>query len=295
MKQLGAILGIVIVLLVWTSLYTVSETELAIKFRLGEIIQTDIEPGLHVKMPLVNNVRKFEGRIMTLDAEPERYLTSEKKDVIVDSFVKWRISDATRFYTATRGDEFVARQRLGQIIKDGLRSEFAKRTLREVVTDQRGEIMSILRETADRNTDELGISVVDVRIKRIDLPEEVSESVYARMRAERSRVANELRAEGREEAEQIRAEAERRRTVILAEAYREAEGIRGEGDAKATEIYAKAFSDDPEFYSFSRSLKAYRETFQDPSDLFVLDPSSDFFDYFNEGAGEFKSQAGSGG
>lgn len=291
MKQLGAILGVAVVFLIWSSLYIVTETELAIKFRLGEIIQTDIEPGLHVKMPLVNNVRKFEKRIMTLDAEPERYLTSEKKDVIVDSFVKWRIRDASRFYTATRGNEFVARQRLSQIIKDGLRSEFAKRTLREVVTDQRGEIMTTLRETADRNTDELGISVVDVRVKRIDLPEEVSESVYARMRAERSRVANELRAEGREEAEQIRAEAERRRTVLLAEAYREAEAIRGEGDAQATAIYAEAFSDDPEFYSFSRSLQAYRETFRDRSDMFVLDPNSDFFDYFNEGAGEFERGA----
>lgn len=291
MKHALAIVIVLIALGIWSSLYTISETELGIRFRFGEIVETDMEPGLHFKWPLVNNVRKFEKRILTLDAEPERFLTSEKKDVIVDSFVKWRISDVANFYTATRGDEFMARQRLTQIIKDGLRTEFASRTLREVVTDQRGEIMETLRISADNKTNELGIAVIDVRVKRIDLPQEVSESVFQRMRAERSRVANELRAEGREQAEQIRANAERQRTVILAEAYREAEGMRGEGDASATAIYAEAFNDDPEFYSFTRSLKAYRDTFKDRSDLFVLDPSSDFFDYFNEGAGEFEPGA----
>lgn len=292
MKQLTAIIAIALVALAWSSMYTVAQTELAVKFRFGEIVEKNIKPGLHFKMPVVNKIRTFDKRILTLDAEPERFLTSEKKDVIVDSFVKWRISDPTAFYIATHGDEFSARQRLSQIIKDGLRAEFAKRTLREVVTDQRGEIMTILRKSADKNTDDLGISIVDVRVKRIDLPEEVSESVFQRMRAERSRVANELRAEGREQSERIRAEAEKKRTVILAEAYRDAQTTRGEGDAKATSIYAQAFSDDPEFYSFSRSLEAYRKTFKDRSDLFVLDPNSDFFDYFNEGAGEFKSEAG---
>jgi modulator of FtsH protease HflC len=264
------------------SLFTVKEWERAVLFRLGEIVRTDFKPGLHWKIPFINNVVKFDGRILTLDAEPERYLTNEKKNLIVDSFVKWRIDDVRKYYTAMGGDEFRANLRLSQIIKDGLRSEFGKRTIQEVVSGERKDIMNILTVNADKQAREFGITVVDVRLKRIDLAEDVSISVYKRMEAERKRVANELRAQGEEQAAGIRAKADQNVTVIKAEAYQEAEKLRGEGDAQATDIYAKAYNKDREFYSFYRSLNAYKSSFKDESDVFVFEPDTDFFKYFKQ-------------
>ena len=262
------------------SMFVVKEWERAILFRLGEIVRTDYKPGLHFKLPIVNNVRKYDGRIMTLDAEPERYLTAEKKNVIVDAFVKWRIGNVANYYTAMGGDESRANIRLSQIIKDGLRGEFGKRTIQEVVSGERREIMEVISLNADKLAQEFGINILDVRIKRIDLPEDISDNVYRRMEAERAREAKDKRAKGAEAAERIRAEADRERTVILAEAYREAEQTRGEGDAKAADIYARAFNQDPEFYSFYRSINAYRNSFSQKSDVLVLEPNTDFFNYF---------------
>lgn len=270
------------------SLFTVKEWERAILFRFGEIIRTDYEPGLHFKIPIVNNVRKFDGRIMTLDADPERYLTAEKKNVIVDAFIKWRIGDVKAYYTSMGGDTLRANNRLAQIIKDNLRAEFGKRTIQEVVSGERKEVMNILKTTADDLTDDFGINVIDVRIKRIDLPEDISTSVYSRMEAERERVAKELRSRGAEAAERIRADADRQRTVILAEAYRESEQLRGVGDASAADIYAKAFEKDPEFYSFYRSINAYRKSFSQKSDIMLLEPDTDFFKYFKDSKGTAK-------
>ncbi len=264
------------------SLFTVDERELAILFRLGQIVRTDFEPGLHLKLPFVENVRKFERRIMTLDAEPERFLTSEKKNVIVDSFVKWRIGDVAQYYRAVRGDELQAQVRLAQVLKDNLRGEFGKRTIQEVVSGERSEIMDIVTRKVNQDTRELGIQVVDVRLKRIDLPEDVSDSVFRRMEAERARVAREWRSRGAEAAERIRADADRRRTELLAEAYRDAERIRGEGDARAAAIYAEAFSKDPDFYQFYRSLEAYRAVFKDRRDVLLISPDSQFFRYLHD-------------
>ena len=264
------------------SLYTVDEREKAILFALGEIKQVDVPPGLHVKVPFFNNVRKFDSRILTLDAQPELFLTSEKKNVIVDFFVKWRINDVGQYWRSTRGDERNAQIRLSQIMKDGLRNEFGKRTIQEAVSGERRQIMEILRVKADSLASELGIGVVDVRISRIDLPDEVSGSVYDRMRAERERVAADFRARGQEAAERIRAQADREATVILANARSEADRVRGEGDAKATEIYAKAYNRNPEFYAFYRSLEAYRKTFSGKNDVIVLQPDSEFFRYFGQ-------------
>ncbi|RCX26140.1 protease modulator HflC [Thioalbus denitrificans] len=278
--KLGVIGLLALLVLGAFSIYTVDERQKAILFRLGEIVRTDLEPGIHFKFPLIYNVGKFDGRILTLDEAPERFLTSEKKNVMVDSFVKWRIDDVGRFYQRTGGDERTAAMRLSQILKDGLRSEFAKRTVQEVVSGDRAQIMDILTENANRQVSELGISVVDVRIQQIELPAEVSGSVYRRMEAERARVARDFRSRGAEAAERIRADADRQRTVILAEAYRDAEVIRGEGDARATDIYAKAYTRDPEFYAFYRSLRAYRDTFRDRSDVILMQPDSEFFRYF---------------
>lgn len=280
-RTLIIILVAAVFVIVSFSVFTVKEWERAILFRLGEIVRTDYEPGLHWKFPFINNIRKFDGRILTLDAQPERLLTSEKKFVIVDSFVKWRIDDVKRYYTSVLGDEVQASLRLEQIIKDGMRGEFSKRTIKEAVSGERVQIMNALAQSANRQAQELGIEVVDVRIKRIDLPSEVSESVYRRMEAERSRVAQDFRARGAEAAERIRADADRQRTVILAEAYRDAEQVRGEGDAASAEIYAKAFGRDAEFYSFYRSLNAYESIFNEQNDMLVLEPDSDFFKYFN--------------
>ena len=264
------------------SFFTVKEWERAVLFQLGEVVRTDFGPGLHFKFPLVNNVIKFDGRILSLDAEPERYLTKEKKNLIVDAFVKWRIDNVTDYYTAMGGDEMRANLRLSQIIKDGLRGEFGKRTIQEVVSGERKEIMNILSANADKQAKEFGISVIDVRLKRIDLAEDVSTSVYKRMEAERKRVANTLRAQGDEQAAGIRAEADREVTVTKAEAYREAEQMRGIGDAEATEIYAKAYNKNREFYSFYRSLNAYKATFKDENDVIVFEPDTDFFKYFKK-------------
>ncbi len=279
-KGFVSILLLIAVVIAAFSIFTVNEREKAILFRLGEIVKTDFTPGLYWKTPFVNNVRKFDSRIQTLDAEPERYLTGEKKNLIVDSFVKWRIKDVANYFTATGGDAVRANLRLSQIIKDGLRGEFAKRTIKEAVSGERQEIMTLITKQANAEAEAFGIEIVDVRIKRIDFPSEISDSVYRRMRAERERVAKDLRSRGAESAEKIRAEADRQRTVIIADAFRDAEILRGEGDAAATEIYAKAYGRDIEFYSLYRSLNAYKTTFSSKNDILVIEPDSEFFKYF---------------
>jgi membrane protease subunit HflC len=276
----------VVVLGVASSAFTVKEWERAILFQFGEVVRTDYSPGLHFKIPIVNNVRKFDGRVMTLDAEPERYLTAEKKNLIVDAFVKWRIEDIKQYYTAMGGDADRTNVRLSQIIKDGLRAEFGKRTIQEVVSGERKLVMEVLAVNTEAQAKNFGIRIVDVRIKRIDLPEDISTSVYRRMEAERARVAKDLRSRGAEAAERIRADADRQRTVILAEAYREAEQQRGKGDAKAADLYATAFKRDPEFFSFYRSVNAYRESFKDKGDVMLLEPDNDFFKYFKDSKGK---------
>jgi membrane protease subunit HflC len=267
------------------SVFVVDEREMAIKFRFGEIMRSDYEPGLHFKVPIVNNVRTFPDLILTLDNRPERFLTGERKFVLVDFFVKWRISDIDSFYRATRGDELVASNRLLSIVRDGLRDTFAERTIQEVVSAERSELLTDMLTSARAASSDLGVTIVDVRVKRIDLPDEVSGSVFERMRQERARVASQLRAEGAEQSEKLRAEADRQRTVMLAEAYREAEQIRGEGDARAADIYAQAFTQNTEFYYFYRSLEAYRRSVGRDGDILVLKPDSDFFRYFRYRSG----------
>jgi membrane protease subunit HflC len=284
-KTVSLILLAVLVWLGSMSFFVVDQRELAIKFRLGEFDRADYTPGIYFKIPFINNVRKFDGRILTLDAQPERYLTFEKKNVIVDSFIKWRIADVSNYYKTMGGDERRAEQRLAQVIKNGLRDEFGKRTIQEAISGERAEIMKVITAQIEEQAKQFGIEVVDVRIKRIELPPEVSGSVYQRMEAERSRVAKELRSQGAEAAERIRADADRQRTVILAEAYRDAERLRGEGDAKASDIYAKAYSKDPKFYEFYRSLSAYKNVFSNQGDVLVLDPNSEFFKYFKDASG----------
>ena len=280
MMNIALILALFVVLTISSSVYVVREDRVGVLFQLGRIVQADIQPGVHFKMPLIQDARTFDRRIMTLDSQPERYLTSEKKDVNVDFFAKWRITDVGRYYTTTSGDELQAMQRLHPIIKEALRNQINQRTLQETVSDARSSMTEKLVRTANEGTRNLGIEVVDVRIKRIDLPEEVSESVYNRMRAERSRVANELRSQGVEASEAIRANAERERLVILANAERDAQRIRGEGDAQATEIYARAYGKNAEFYAFHRSLESYRAAFSGGESVMVLDPDSEFFRYF---------------
>ena len=268
------------------SLFRVQQYEQAIVFQFKEIQRSDHEPGLHFMIPIVNTAQKFETRLLNLDQEPQRFLTLEKKDVIVDYYAKWIISDVEKFYVATRGgDVQYATGLLGQRINRALRDEFGKRTVQEVVAGERGEILDVVETTTEQLRDELGITIVDVRTKRIDLPEEVSNSVYARMRAERTRVAKDFRARGGEAAERIRANADREREIILANAYRDAETVRGEGDARATEIYAGAFGKNQEFYTLYRSLSAYRSSFGS-SDILLLEPDSDFFKYFSNSLGE---------
>lgn len=281
----GIVALVALLILVGLSAYTVRETERAILFRLGEIVSTESTPGLHFKVPLITTVRKFDARILTLDVGAERYLTGEKKNLIVDAYVKWRIEDVSRFYTAMRGDETQAAQRLTQVVKDSLRSEFGKRTIQDVVSGDRGKVMDIVTVNANQQAQAFGMRVIDTRLKRIDLPEDVSDSVYRRMEAERARVARELRSQGAEEAERIRADADRQRTEILAAAYRDAERARGEGDARASEIYGQAYGKNAEFASFYRSLSAYRNSFKDRSDVLVIDPQSDFFKYFKSPQG----------
>ncbi len=273
---------VVVVVIVSMSVFTVSETERAIKFRFGEIIETDFEPGLHFKMPIINNVKKFDKRILTLDSKPERFLTAEKKNVIVDSFVKWKIGDIKTFYTTVAGDVNQANVRLDQIIKDAFRSEFSKRKINQLVSTDRKVVREALIANTSPLANKLGIQIVDVQVKRIDLPEDVSASVFRRMEAERERVAREFRSQGAEAAERIRADADKQREIILANAFRDAEISRGEGEAKAADIYAKTYGKDVEFFSFYRSMNAYKKTFNKDGDMLVLEPDSDFFKFFKK-------------
>ncbi|MCU7798245.1 MAG: protease modulator HflC [Candidatus Thiodiazotropha sp. (ex Myrtea spinifera)] len=271
---------------IYLSAFIVNQWEVALKLRLGEIVDTDYEPGLHWMVPILNNVKTFDGRIQTMDARPERFLTSEKKDVIVDYFAKWRISNVAQFFRSTGGDDAKTSRLLQERINTSLRDEFGKRSVKEVVSGERAEIMLLLTKDSDAKAAELGVEILDVRVKQIDLPPEVSESVYQRMRAERERVARDLRAKGAEAAEKIRANADRERVVIVADAYREAEQQRGAGDGKAAETYAKAYTQDSEFYAFYRSLNAYKNSFSDRGDVMVLQPDSDFFRYLKNQKGE---------
>jgi len=288
-SRIGRILAAVIVLVVFASLsmFTVDQRERAIVFQFGEIKELVGESGLHVKLPLIQNVRYFDNRILTLDTpETERFITSEKKNVLVDTFVKWRIKDLKQYYISVQGDELRAQTRLAQTVNAALREEFGKRTVHDVVSGERDDITRIMREKVDEDLSKIGVQIVDVRIKRVDLPQEVSESVYRRMDAERKSVASELRSQGFSAAEKIRAEADRDREVIVAEAYRDAQRAKGEGDRKASAIYAQAFSENPEFYAFYRSLDAYRASFSKKSDVLVLEPNSEFFKYLkNPGKG----------
>jgi len=276
-------IALLLVIGISQSLFVVSETQRAVKLRFGEIVEFDVPPGLHFKLPIVNTVRKFDARILTLDAAPQSYLTSEKKALSVDSFVKWRVSDVAKYFTTTGGDEERLRRLLSQRVDAGLRNEFGSRTVKEVVSGQRDELMDKLSNQLNIIAkEELGIEVIDLRVKKIDLPPEVSESVYNRMRTERERLAKELRAQGNEVAERIRATADKDKTIILADAYREAEETKGNGDATATSTYASAYSQDPEFYDFTRSLKAYESTFSNKSDILLINPESDFFKYLDK-------------
>ncbi len=281
-KSRGFIVALAILaVLVYASAFTVNQWEKAIKFRLGEIVDSDYQPGLHWMFPLINNVKFFDGRRQTLDSQPQRFLTIEKKFVIVDSYAKWRIKNVAQFYRSTGGGNLGRISKLlSERINTALRNEFGKRTIQEAISGERAEIMEVLRKAADEQAAELGVEIVDVRVKRIDFPREVSESVYGRMRTERERVAKELRAQGEEQAERIQADADRQRTVIIANAYKESEELRGEGDAKSADIYAQAYNRDREFYSFYRSLGAYRSVFNKGGDIIVLEPDSEFFEYF---------------
>ena len=274
---IGAVAGLVLLSM---SVFVVDQRQDAIVFQLGEVVSVKTDPGLYFKVPLMQNVRYFDSRILTLDTvDPERFITAEKKNVLVDSFVKWRIVDVKQYYVSVGGDEIRARTRLLQTVNSSMREEFGKRTINEVVSGERDKIMEVLRTKADADARKIGVEVLDVRLKRVDFPLEISESVYRRMDAERKRVANELRASGAAEGEKIKADADRQREVILAEAYRTAQKTKGEGDAKASALYAAAFGRNAEFYSFYRSLEAYKQSFKNKSDVMVLDPSSAFFKY----------------
>jgi modulator of FtsH protease HflC len=287
MKQnLGGLMvgTVVLILIISMSMFVVDQRQNAIVFRLGEVISVKRDPGLYFKVPLLDNVRFFDVRILTIDTpEPERFLTSEKKNVLVDLFVKWRITDVRNYYTSVGGDESNAQRRLLQTINDGLRAEFGNRTVHDVVSGERDKIMDLMRNKANEDALKIGVEVLDVRLKRVDLPQEVSESVYRRMEAERKRVANELRSTGGAESEKIRADADKQREVILAEAYRDAQRIKGEGDAKASANYARAYEINPEFYAFYRSLEAYQASFRSKNDILVLEPNSEFFRYLKSG------------
>ncbi len=266
--------------IVYSAAFVVNQWEFALKLRLGEIVDSDYKPGLHWMVPVLNEVKKFDARIQTLDSRPERFLTVEKKDVIVDSYAKWRISNVAQYFRSTGGSPDKTSRLLAERINTSLRNEFGKRTIQEVVSGERREIMSLLTKDSDEQASELGVEIIDVRVKQIDLPPEVSESVYDRMRAERERVARDLRAQGGEAAERIRADADRQQTVILANAFKEAETLRGDGDAKAADIYATAYDQNGEFYTFYRSLGAYRKVFEKGGDVMLLAPDSEFFEYF---------------
>ena len=283
MKALSSVLAgllLLVAVLGSSTVYVVDEREQALLFQLGEVIDVKTSPGIYFKIPFVQNVRFFDSRILTMDSEePERFITSEKKNVLVDLFVKWRISDVRQYYISVRGDEALAQTRLAQTINSSMRDEFGNRTVHDVISGERDQIMEIMRQKANVDASKIGVEVVDVRLKRVDLPQEVSESVYRRMEAERKRVANELRSTGAAEAEKIRADADRQHEVILAEAYSEAQKIMGEGDAKATVTYAEAFQKDAKFYEFYRSLEAYKKSFKNKEDILVLEPNSEFFKY----------------
>lgn len=288
MRNFASVLSGIIIALFFlgsSAIYIVDQRQQAILFQLGEVIDVKTEPGLYFKIPLAQNVRYFDKRILTMNTEePERFITSEKKNVLVDLFVKWRIVDVKQYYISVRGDENLAQTRLAQTINASLRDEFGNRTVHDVVSGERDVIMEIMRQKADSDARSIGVEVVDVRLKRVDLPQEVSESVFRRMEAERKRVANELRSTGAAESEKIRADADRQREVILAEAYREAQKTMGDGDSQAAATYASAFQKDSEFYAFWRSMDAYKQSFKNKGDMMVLDPTSDFFKYLKDPA-----------
>lgn len=287
-KVFGIIIGALIVFFVASNtLFIVKETERGVMLKFGKVVNADIPPGLHVKIPMVNEVRKFDSRVLTLDVRPQRFLTVEKKGMIVDSYAKWRIKDVSTYYTATNGEEATAVRNMDQRINEGLRNAFGEHSLQEVISGERDQLMVTLTENLNKLTlERYGIELIDVRIKRIDLPEQVSESVFNRMNTEREREAREHRSKGKEQAEVIRADADRQRTILEAEAYRDAEHLRGEGDAKAAAIYSAAYTQDPEFYRFVRSLTAYRASFKDKSDVMLVDPESDFFRYLKDSSGK---------
>lgn len=270
-----------------SSVYIVTEYERAVVLRFGRLVHADVSPGLHAKIPFADRVRKFDGRLLTADMRPESFFTVENKRLIVDSYIKWRVKDVEAYYKAAGGDEAVAAERLASRVADGLRNQFGRRTLHEVVSGRRDELMAELTESMNLSAIELlGIEVIDIRVKRIDLPTDVSDSVYARMAADREKEAREYRSKGQEQAEVIRADADRQRAVLEANAYRDAERIRGEGDATAAAIFASAYTQDPEFYAFVRSLNAYMATFKGREDLLVVDPDSDFFRYLKDPSGK---------
>lgn len=282
MNRVGALAigALVALLLLNSAVFTVDQRQAALVRQFGEVVQVHNEPGLKFKLPLIQNVLYFDRRILTNDAkQAESFLTAEKKNVLVDSFIKWRVINPQQFYVSVGGDEARAATRIRQTVNDGLRAEFGKRTVHDVVSGQRDQIMKLIQQRADIDARKIGVEVVDVRLKRVDLSDEVSVSVYGRMEAERKRDANDARATGAAEAEKIRADADKQKDIIIAEAYREAERIKGEGDARASAIYAAAYGRNPEFYAFYRSMQAYRESFRNKGDLMVLDPSSDFFKY----------------
>jgi modulator of FtsH protease HflC len=288
MRALGPIVAIlaVVALLVSSALFTVDQRQNAIVFQLGEVKEVVQRSGLHFKWPLLQNVRLFDMRILTFDdSEPLRFLTQGNRPVLVDSFVKWRIADVRQYYVSVQGDELRAATRIKQTVAGVLRDEFGARTVHEVVSGEREQVMNRVRDKVDQDLKRIGVEIVDVRLKRVDLPQDVSESVYRRMEAERKRIANELRSTGAAEAEKIRADADRQREVLLAEAYRDAQRIRGDGDAKSAAIYAAAFNQNPEFYSFYRSMEAYRSTFRGRNDLMLIEPNSDFLRYFRDSLG----------
>lgn len=288
-KHISSVLIALLALIIFSSLsmFTVNQWQYVIVRQLGEIVSIKQQPGLYFKVPLLQDVRFFDTRLRTLDpSESERFITSEKKNVLVDYFVKWRIVDAKQYFVSVAGDETQAQTRLTQTVNDGLRAEFGKRPVHDVVSGERDQIMEILRQKADIDARKIGVQVMDVRLKRVELPQEVSESVYQRMEAERKRVANELRSQGSADAEKIRADADRQREVILAEAYRTAQQTKGEGDATAAATYAAAYGQNPEFYAFYRSMEAYRQSFKNKSDVMVLEPNSEFFKYMKSSGGK---------
>jgi membrane protease subunit HflC len=288
MRILGPAIAVLLALIVLAAsmLFTVDQRQNAMVFQFGELKDVITKPGLYFKLPLLQNVRYIDTRILTMDdPDPQSFITSENKPVLVDTFVKWRISDAREFYLAV-GDEKGAASRISQTVNGLLREEFGKRTVHEVVSGEREEVMSKVRQRVEQDATKIGVSIVDVRLKRVDLPQGVSADVYRRMESERKRAASELRSTGSAEAERIRADAEKQREVILAEAYRDAQKIKGEGDAKAAAIYSQAFQQNPEFYSFYRSMEAYKSSFRSKSDMLVLEPNSDFFRYLRDSAGK---------